>query len=169
MIGKKKIAVLSTVLIATLVVGVYAGMRLSNILTAYWSVSETQENLELSFVTGYGIADPIPRGVWQDVQIRLQNVGAATYNVRVYFKIWTAGPVLPTDSIKILYWEVTTETWLPLPMTGWESSELTGWFGPEGGFPVPPGYDVVSYFQVLFDGTAPLTGYGFQAYAQEIP
>ncbi|MGQ9642189.1 MAG: hypothetical protein ACUVUF_08785 [Candidatus Bathycorpusculaceae bacterium] len=164
--GKKKLAALAVVLISALVLTVYA-LRVSNILEVYWSVYEPQTNLVLSFVEGYGPPSSIPRGSWQDVRIRLQNVGQATYTVRVYFKIWS-GAVLPDGCIKIKYWEVLDNSWHDLPLSRVNDYAFEGWFGPSTGFPVGPGYDATSYFLVLFDANAPQASYGFQAWAEQM-
>jgi len=163
---KKKIVALATVVaMVAVVVGVYA-LRVSNVLEAYWSVYEPQDNLVLEWVKAP--PSPIPKGEWIDIIIKLKNVGDATYNVRVYFKIWTDGPGIPADSIQVLYWENTQGKWLPLPMSGWGSSQLQGWYGPAEGFPVSPGYNVDSQFWVLFDGNAPICSYGFNAWVEQV-
>jgi hypothetical protein len=155
MLGKKKIALLAVVLMATLTVGVYAGLQLSNNLTATWTVTNTGTELTLSW-------NPSPdgstfaRGSWYgNYGVRLQNTGTATYNVTVKFKI-DAGAGMPEKSIVLQYW---TGVWNTLPMTGWGSSELTGSFGPPSGFLVGPGYDVTTLLQIMFEGNASLTGY----------
>jgi len=164
--GKKKLAALAVILISALVLTVYA-LRVSNVLEVYWSVYEPQTNLVLSFVEGYGPPSSIPRGSWQNVQIRLQNVGQATYKVRIYFKIWSSA-ALPDGCIKIKYWEVQDNQWHDLPLSRVNDYTFEGWFGPAGGFDVPPGYDVTSYFLVLFDANAPVASYGFQAWAEQM-
>jgi len=166
MMRKKKIVALAAVLVLALVVGVYA-LRVSNILDAYWSVSEPETNLVLSFVDGYVPSGSIPRGSWQDVRIRLQNVGAATYTVRVYFKVWSDA-VLPDGCIKIEYYEVSDGKWYDLPLSRVDAYTFDGWFGPLAGFPVGPGYDATSYFLVLFEGSAPVAGYGFNAWVNQM-
>lgn len=158
MLPKKKIVVLAGVLMATLVVGVYAGLQLSNNLTATWNVVSTGTELTLSW-------NPSPdgsnfnRGVWYgSYGIRLQNTGTATYNVIVNFKI-DAGAGMPENSIKLQYWDGSS--WLDLPFTtgAWGSSEIGGTFGPLSGFPVGPGYDVTTLLRIMFQGNAPITNY----------
>ena len=166
MMRKKKLAVLAVTLISALVLTVYA-LRVSNVLETHWSVYEPQTNLVLSFVQGYEPPSSIPRGSWQDVRIRLQNVGAATYKVRIYFKIWSSAE-LPDGCIKIKYWEVRDNQWRDLPLSRVNAYTFEGWFGPADGFDVPPGYDVTSYFLVLFEANAPLASYDFQAWAEQM-
>jgi len=54
-------------------------------------------------------------------------------------------------------------------LSGWETSELTGQFGPpSAGWTVPPGYNVVTQFHIMFDGDAPIdVGYGFEVWIEE--
>ena len=165
MMRNKKIGLLATVLAATLVVGVYAGMLLSNTLTASWNVINTGSELYLSW-------NPSPdgsnfaRGIWYgNYGVRLQNTGAATYNVIVKFQI-DAGAAMPTDCFKIQYYDGTN--WLDLPITGWGDTSVEGTFGPSGGFSVGPGYDVTTPLKVMFNGIAPITGYTVYIWAEQV-
>lgn len=163
MLGKKKIAVLAAVLMVTLAVGVYAGMQLSNTLTASWTVVNTGSELALSW-------NPSPdgsqfaRGVWYgNYGVRLQNTGAATYNAIVKFRI-DAGASMPTDCFRIQYWDGSA--WQNLPISGWGDTSVEGTFGPGGGFSVGPTYDVTTPLQTMFNATAPLTGYAVYIWAE---
>jgi hypothetical protein len=158
MLGKKKIAVLVVVLMATLAVGVYAGIQLSNNLTATFNVTSTGTELTLSW-------NPSPdgsnfnRGAWYgSYGVRLQNPGTATYNVITNFKI-DAGMAMPEKSIRLQYWDGSS--WLDLPFTtgAWGSSEIGGTFGPPSGFSVGPGYDVTTQLRIMFQGNASITNY----------
>ncbi|MCJ7718546.1 hypothetical protein MUO69_01285 [Candidatus Bathyarchaeota archaeon] len=164
--NKNKIGVLAAVLLSTLVVGVYAGMTLSNHITASWHVTNTGTELTLSW-------EPSPdgsnfaTGVWYgNYGVRLQNTGTATYHVLVYFDI-TAGAGLPQDCVDIQYWDGAD--WLDLPMTGWTTAHLSGYFGPPGGFDCTPGWNQLTLLHVMFDGDAPITGYSINAYVAAVP
>jgi hypothetical protein len=165
MMKNKKLVYLATVLAVTLVVGVYAGLQLSNTLTASWSVVNTGSELYLSW-------NPSPdgsqfaRGVWYgSYGVRLQNTGTATYNVIVKFRI-DAGATMPGNSFKIQYYDGSS--WLDLPISGWGDASVEGTFGPSGGFSVGPGYDVTTPLQVMFDGTAPITNYATYIWVEQV-
>jgi hypothetical protein len=165
MMPKRKTALLAVALMVVLAGGVYAGMLLSNHLTASWNVVNTNTELLLSW-------NPSPdgssfaRGVWYgNYGVRLQNTGTATYHVLVYFHI-NAGADLPTNCIKIQYWDGSA--WLDLPLTGWGTSQLSGYFGPLGGFDCTKGWDVTTLLQVMFDGTAPITGYNTDIWVEQV-
>lgn len=165
MLAKKKIVITAVVLMTTLAVGVYAGMQLSNTLTASWNVINTGEELNLSW-------NPSPdgsnfaRGVWYgNYGVRLRNTGAATYTVIVKFRI-DAGAIMPTDCFKIQYYDGTD--WHDLPISGWGDNSVEGTFGPSGGFSVGPGYDVTTLLRAMFDGTAPITGYTVYIWVEQM-
>jgi len=165
MLAKKKIVMLAAILMATLAIGVYAGMQLSNTLTASWNVINTGSELYLSWnpsPDGSGFA----RGVWYgNYGVRLQNTGTATYNVIVKFRI-DAGANMPTDCFKIEYWD--GDSWENLPISGWGDMSVEGTFGPVGGFSVGPAYDVTTLLKVMFDGTAPITNYAVYIWAESV-
>lgn len=167
MLTKKKIALFATILMATLAVGVYAGMRLSNILETYWTVVENQDNLVL---TWSGAPSPMKRGYWYGndwgLWIKLENVGTATYHVIVKWRIWTADSALPENCIRIEYWD--GDSWEPVGFYGgWGTSEITGYYGPPSGFDCTPGWNQITYLRIMFDGNAPLTNYGVQVWVEE--
>lgn len=166
MLAKKKIGVLAVLLMATLVVGVLAGMQLSNTLTASWNVINTGTELTLSWIPSPD-GSSFARGAWYgNYGIRLQNTGAATYNVVVKFQI-DAGAAMPSNCFKLQYWDGTT--WLDLPITGWGDGSVEGTFGPGSGFSVGPGYDVTTLLKVMFDGTAPITNYAVYVWVVQMP
>ncbi|MGB9694157.1 MAG: hypothetical protein ACPLYF_04875, partial [Fervidobacterium sp.] len=65
-------------------------------------------------------------------------------------------------------WEVQDSSWHDLPLNRVNQYTFDGWFGPSGGFDVPPGYDAISYFLVLFEANAPVANYGFNAWAEQM-
>ena len=162
--SRKKIGVLAVVLLSTLVVGVYAGMTLSNHISASWTVVNTGTELVHSWEPspdGSGFA----RGAWYgNYGIRLQNTGTATYKVLVYFDIY-AGVALPSNCFTIQYWDGSA--WQNLPLSGWTTTHLTGTFGPSGGFDCTPGWNALTQLRIMFDGTAPLTGYSVDVYVAQ--
>jgi hypothetical protein len=160
MLGKKKIAVLAVVLMATLAVGAYAGMQLSNTLTASWNVINTQSELTLSWnpsTPGGNFATGQWYGTDGSYGIELHNTGVGTYNVIVKFNIDCNGAI-PQNSIILQYYD---GSWKPLPITtgSWGSSEVGGTFGPPSGFSVVPGYDVTTPLRIMFEGNATITNY----------
>ena len=166
MLAKKKIALLAVALMVMLAGGVYAGMLLSNHLTASWNVVNTHSELHLSW-------DPSPdgssfaTGVWYgNYGVRLENTGTATYHVLVYFLI-NAGAGLPTGCIKIQYYDGSA--WHDLTLTGWTTSQLSGSFGPSGGFDCTPGWGVTTPLRVMFDGSAPITWYNTDIWVEQVP
>lgn len=165
-ISKKKTALLASILMVTLAVGVYAGLQLSNTLTASWNVLSTEGELYLSW-------NPSPdgsnfaRGIWHgNYGVRLQNTGTATYRVLVHFKI-DAGAGLPEDCIEVEYYDGTD--WYDLPLTGWTTSQVSGYFGPSDGFDCTPGWDVTTPLRAMFDGDAPITWYTVTIWVAEYP
>lgn len=164
--NRKKIALIASILMATLAAGVYAGLQLSNTLTASWNVVSTEEELYLSWNPSLDGSNFV-RGAWYgDYGARLQNTGTATYHVLIYFTI-DAGAGLPTDCIKIQYHDGTD--WYNLPMAGWGSSQVSGSFGPSDGFDCTPGWDVTTPFRAMFDGDAPITWYTVTIWVTEYP
>ncbi|HLE76124.1 MAG TPA: hypothetical protein VI864_08835 [Candidatus Bathyarchaeia archaeon] len=169
MLGKKKIAVLATVLMATLVVGVYAGTLLSNTLTANWVVRESGTSLQLYWYSGTPSGD-LNKGTWYDTYLGLRNLGQATYNnVIVKFKIY-ADVSLLTNCITLKGY---TNTWIVVSLTlvtEGGKDIFTGSWGPAEGFAVGPGYDVVTHFQYMFEGNAPVDqNYYFSAWVETVP
>jgi hypothetical protein len=166
MMRNKKIALLVTILMATLIVGVYAGMRLSNILTADWTVVETRDKLVLS----WDASEPdgnIEVGKYYGTYIRLTNIGEATYNVIVKFKLWASGlPTIPSGSIIIQYWD--GDSWEPVGNYHWDSY-VEGYFGPTTGFTCGPGYNQVTQLRYMFNANAPRTGYAIEIWVEEVP
>jgi hypothetical protein len=163
--NKKKIGVLAAILLSTIVVaGVYA-YTVSNHISASWNVVNTETELTLTW-------EPSPdgsnfaRGVWSgNYGVRLRNTGTATYHVLVYFDI-TAGAGLPTNCVDIQYWDGAN--WLDLPMTGWTTAHLSGYFGPPGGFDCTPSWNQLTLLRVMFDGDAPITWYSVDVHVAEV-
>jgi hypothetical protein len=93
--------------------------------------------------------------------LRVSNV------LEVYWSVYESA-ALPDGCIKIKYWEVLDNQWHDLPLSRADANTFEGWFGPADGFDVPPGYDVTSYFLVLFEANAPVASYGFQAWAEQM-
>ena len=171
MMRNKKIGLLATVLAASLVVGVYAGMLLSNTLTANWVVREPQTNLALYWYSGTPSGD-LNIGTWYDTYVELKNLGQATYSsVIVKLKI-SADVSLLAGCIKLIGYD-TTYGWINVPLTlETEGGKdiFTGYWGPSTGFPVGPGYDEVSHFQYMFEGNAPVNvNYYFSAWVETVP
>jgi hypothetical protein len=152
----------------TLVVGVYA-VILSNTLTTSWTLKAgTPLNLYWAAPYWYPSAE-LNRGEWIYATIGLKNTGLATYDlVSPKFKIWTDASGLPTNCIKIEYWDGDSWEDMTGVITGWGSATLYGYFGPSTGFPVDPPYDEVTSFRIMFDGDAPLVGYGFEAWVVQV-
>jgi hypothetical protein len=165
MMKNKKIGLLATVLVASLVVGVFAAIQLSNNLTANWVVKESQGNLVLSWYDAMPTGD-LYIGNWYYPQIRLQNVGVATYkNVIVKFEVW-ADVALPEGSVVV---QGNWGTGLQNIVT-WNSGKFVGTWGPAIGFEVGPGYNVLSQFQYKFEGNAPVdVRYYFNAWVETVP
>ena len=155
-------------MIASIITAVYAGVILSNTLTANWTVKEPGTNLELWWNAGTPGGD-LYKGTWYYSDIGLKNNGVATYNVIVKFRIWTDVDLATTD-IKVQYYDGAS--WLDLPLTV-ESvggrNILTGTFGPSSGFPVGVGYNQVTPLKYYFEGSAPADhAYGFDCWAEQI-
>jgi hypothetical protein len=166
-LSKKMIAGIAVALVAVLAVGVYAGMQLSNTLTASWNVVNTGTELTLSW-------NPSPdgsnfaRGTWYgNYGIRLQNLGTGTYNVIVKFKI-DAGTGMPEKSIDLQYWDGATWQDLPFTTGAWGSSEIGGTFGPPSGFSVGPAYDVTTLLRIMFQGNASITNYATAIWVEQM-
>lgn len=161
---------LTTILMITLIVGVYAGMRLSNILTAQWIVRESQGNLVLSWYWNEPTGD-LNRGQWYYTQVRLQNIGETTYNVIVKFKVWIYTD-LPENSIRVQGdWGTG---WQDIAFREWDSGlgryVYVGTWGPPSGFQCTPGWDVVTTFRYMFEASAPIdVTYYFNAWVEEVP
>jgi hypothetical protein len=170
MMGKKKIALLGVILMTTLAVGVYAGMQLSNTLTAHWVVRESGNNLELWWNAGEPSGD-LYRGVWYYGEIGLRNKAEATYHVIVKFKIYT-DVSLTTNDVKIKAYDEGAGQWIILPLTVVTEGGrdiLTGTWGPPSGFDVGPGYYKVTPFYCMFEGSAPVNmGYHFEAWVEQL-
>jgi len=160
---RKKIALLASILMATLVVGVYA-VVLSNTITTSWTLKESK-TLELYWVTKP--SGDLYRGTWIEAKIGLKNNGLASYDVSVKFKIYTGGAGIPTGNVTIQYYDGGWHDMTGV-LTGWGSATLNGYFGPSAGFPVGPGYDVVTLFRIMFDGSAPLVSYNFEAWVEQV-
>jgi hypothetical protein len=170
MMKNKKITLLASILVMTLVAGVYAAVRLSNPITTSWTLRESGTTLELYWAAPYGApTGDLNRGGWIYASIGLRNNGLATYTVLDWFKIYTAASGLPSGCVTIEYYDGAS--WLDMTgvLTGYGSNTLTGYFGPITGFPVGPGYDVVSSFRIMFNGNAPINvGYTFEAWVEQI-
>ena len=162
----KKIALLASILVASLVIGVYA-IVLSNKLTASWTLRE-KKTLELYWASTEPSGD-LYRGEWNYAYIGLRNNGLASYDVIVKFVIYTVASGLPTDCITIEYYEDTTWYDMTGVLTGWGSATLNGYFGPSTGFPCGVGYNEVTQFRIMFDGNAPIdVGYYFEAWVEQM-
>lgn len=171
MMKNKKIALLASILVMTLVAGVYAGLQLSKPITASWTLKESGDNLVLSWFAATPTGD-LYRGQWYNAtQVRLQNTGAATYNVIVTFKVWIATD-LPADSMRILGdWGTG---WQNIATRQWDSAlgrfVYVGTWGPSAGFACTPGWDIVSTFRYMFEASAPIdTTYYFEAWVEQVP
>ena len=154
------------------VAGVYAVTVLSNTLTASW-ILNAGEPLEPYW--GEGAEPPsgdLYSGIWYETEIRLENNGGVTYTVIDRFTISTTVDILPTDCIKIGYWDVVTSAWVDITgvITGWDTTMISGHFGPlPDGFECGPGYIETTLFRIMFESNAPLTSYVFEAWVEESP
>jgi hypothetical protein len=169
MMRNKKIALLASILVVTLVVGVYA-LVLSNTLTASWTLRESGTNLVLYWADGEPSGD-LYRGQWIQTKIGLRNDGLATYTVSDKFKIYTVASGLPSGCVTIEYNEDDGTGWHDMTdvLTGWGSNTLTGYFGPPAGFTVGPGYNVQTWFRIMFNGNAPIdVGYYFESWVEQV-
>lgn len=84
----------------------------------------------------------------QEFNVTLDNASGAAYtNVLVRFRV--AGAV-PADIASLEYWDTTSSSWLPLPLTV-DGSDLVGSYGPPAGFPMAPDYNATSLFRVTFN------------------
>ena len=96
--------------------------------------------------------------VLQEFHVTLNNpaTGGSFSNVLVNFLVTGSDPA---DVNSFEYWEVTTSSWQPMPLTSDGLGNLVGSFGPALGFPIVPGYNATSLFRVNFDtpGTYPVT------------
>jgi len=169
MMKNKKIALLASILVMTLAVGVYAGLQLSNKLEASWVVQEPGSNLELWWNAGTPSGDRY-RGTSYYGEIGLKNNAQATYHVIVNFKI-SADVSLLADCIKITIFDEGSGTWIDLPMTlvtEGAKNVFTGVWGPAEGFDVGLGYYKVTPFYYTFEGNAPVgTWYHFEAWVEQ--
>jgi len=168
--NKKIVALVATVLMVTLVVGVFAAVMLSNTLTTSWTLRESGTTLELYWAAPYyGPSGEVNRAGWIYATIGLRNNGLATYNVIDKFTISTAASALPSGCITIEYYDGANWQNMTAVLTGYGSYTLTGYFGPVTGFPVGSPYDVVSSFRIMFNGNAPINvGYSFAAWVEQV-
>ena len=165
---RKKIGLLASILMATLIVGVYAGTIISNTVTATWTLETSITDLELYWADGGAPTGAYNRGIWIQTKIGLKNTKLATYTVTDNFTITASSYSLPTDCIKIEYLDGTDWVDMTGVLTGWNTLTLKGYFGPITGFTVGPGYDHATDFRIMFDGNAPLAAYEFNAWVEEV-
>jgi len=170
---RKKIALLASILMVTLVVGVYA-VIISNTLTAEWNVVSTIGDLTLWWEADTPHGD-LARGVWYETTMGLKNTGEATYMVTDRFTIHADGYVLPDGCITIEYrYNDPIQGWIWVDIysaiDGWGTTTISGHFGPlPEGFECGPGYYETTLFRYMFEGDAPLTSYTFNAWVEQIP
>jgi len=102
MMKNKKIALLSGILMATLVVGVFAAIRLSNVLTADFTVAD--EPLLHQWIDWSPDGKTLYRGALYSPSIRLYNPTTSTFEkVIVRFELSASGYAIPKDSVTIQY------------------------------------------------------------------
>lgn len=162
----KKIVALAAILMAALVVGVFAAIRLSNNLTANFEVKVEPLLLEWKVWTPAG---DLYRGSWYATSIRLYNPTSSTFEkVIVKFTLSAAGNTFPTDSVTIQYWD--GDSWEPMGIdaSSWGTTILKGYFGPLTGFPVGIGYDQTTQLRVMFNDGAPIAAYAFTGWAEAV-
>jgi hypothetical protein len=168
MMKNKKIGLLATVLVASLVVGVFAAITLSNTLTTTFNVKKEPLLLEWKVWTPAG---DLYRGAWYATWIRLYNPTTSTFaNVIVKFTLYAEGYAFPENSVTIQYWD--GDSWEPMgiDIASWGTATLTGYFGdPTNGFPVGIGYDETTGLQFRLNEEAPIAGYTFTAWAETVP
>jgi hypothetical protein len=166
MMRNKKIGLLATVLAASLVVGVFAAIQLSNTLTANFEVKEAPLLLQWQVWEPTGT---LYRGSWYGTAMRLYNPTQSTFDkVIVRFTLTAGGNVFPTDSVTIQYWD--GDSWEPMGIvaTSWGTTILKGYFGPLTGFPVGIGYDQTTQLRVMFNDGAPIAAYAFTGWAETV-
>jgi len=168
----KKIALISSILMATLVVGVYA-VVLSNTLTTTWTLEDsTNLNLYWSDSAGNLVGAPTGfyRGVWKDgIYIGLETTGDTGYaSVIGKFEIWASGYPDISGKVTIEYWGLEGGSWGWYGITLSGTTTLTGSFGPASGFPVTYPYKVWTQYRILFENDAPLGSYGFNAWVETV-
>jgi hypothetical protein len=173
--NKKKIGVSAAVLLSTLVVGVYAGMTLSNHIGASWNVTNTGAELTLSWRWNSPDGGSFARGQWYGSDaatygIRLQNTGTGTFKVLVKVTI-NAGADMPGYCIKVQCYEDWGSglTWNNMTFSGWGTLQLTTSYGTPGGFVCTPGWDTTTPIRLMFEGDAPLTWYNVDMYVEQQP
>lgn len=166
MMKNKKIGLLATVLVASLVVGVFAAITLSNTLTTTFNVKKEPLLLEWKVWKPEG---DLYRGAWYATSIRLYNPTTSTFEkVIVRFTLTAGGSTFPTGSVTIQYWD---GSWKPMGIdpASWGTTVLKGYFGdPINGFPVGIGYDQTTALQFRLNEEAPIAGYEFTAWAETV-
>jgi hypothetical protein len=165
MMRNKKIALLATVLAASLVVGVFAAIQLSNTLTTGFNVKAEPLLLEWKLWKPEG---DLYRGSWYNTQIRLYNPTQSTFDkVIVRFTIYSYGVAFPGGSITIEYYDGAWKDMTGV-LSGHGTNTLTGYFGPSTGFPVGIGYDQTTELRVMFNDGAPIAAYAFTGWAETV-
>jgi hypothetical protein len=163
---KKKIVALAAVLMASLVVGVFAAILLSNTLTTTFNVKEEPLLLEWKVWKPEG---DLYRGSWYETSIRLYNPSGSTFEkVIVRFTLTAGGNTFPTGSVTIQYWD--GDSWEPMGIdaASWGTTILKGYFGPSTGFPVGVGYDETTKLRFMFNEGAPIAAYEFNGRAETV-
>ncbi len=168
----RKVAIVMVALMAFSGI-VAAGVLISNTLsstihvnqiqkyTLYWAspASAPDGIYDGTGATSMVSAPGLVSTIWEDLNYSLgvtlynPNTGGPTYMVNVYLSLYAAGA-----PVNIHYWQQTGPTpdvgmWLPLGLTDLGGGNMQAAFGPSGGFPVGPLYDVTSWFVVEFPST----------------
>jgi len=50
----------------------------------------------------------------------------------------------------------------------WDTTVLTGYFGPSSGFPVVPGYDATTALRFMLNADAPIIGYNVKVWSETV-
>lgn len=119
---------------------------------------------ELGFVHGtvptpYLIASgktQVARGIQETLRFRAINPDGASAISQARFNFIVEGPAaLDLAHVAVQYFEVLDGLWHDLPLVD-DGTTLSGYFGPQNGFPMPVPYDVEAQFRVMFAVGAPV-------------
>lgn len=156
MLTKKEISAITIVLISTLIVGVYAGSRLSPTITASWVLASGNE-IQLSW-------NPPPPSTMSRQQeyiygVRIENMEPQSLSIWLNFTI-NADLNLPLNSVVLLWGGNPPGN--SVGLTGWGTQELRGVIG----FGLAPGANATTYFGIYLLSNAPVTTYSTYVWAE---
>jgi hypothetical protein len=87
-------------------------------------------------------------GQYYGIGVRLHNPNTGGPTIYILSHLVVYAPSIPIAKIHIQYW---TTAWIDLGLTDQGGGVYTADFGPSGGYPVAPDYDVTSYFLIMLD------------------